>query len=195
MARLMSLFRSKSGSATSARESTDSLESQDEPYLDGIKLEEKRNPSFLSATVYPVVEEKVVTAQRLYSSAEGESCPATVPVSVRRNSIIPTSIDHNVLRSRLLNNEDDEDLIIAVQKKITELEKENEDILWSLSHSFSYNVSIDDRTDLANDSIAETPKDSCKTEQSVSFEVEKTELMKLAFDRNLVTMKSLRNNL
>jgi hypothetical protein len=116
-----------------------------------------------------------------------------VPLSETRKgsiSIIPTSIDHEISRSNSLT-EDDDNLVIAVQKKISELEVENERILWSLSHDFSCQIS-DGSNDLIN---TKTPvSDSNETSELDSKEVEKIETMKLDYNRNLMTLKSLRRN-
>jgi hypothetical protein len=144
--------------------------------------------SSLGPSLIPEVENTVVRL-RLDSSEE----VGIVPLSETRKgsiSIIPTSTDYEISRSNSLN-EDDDDLIIAVQKKISELEVENERILWSLSHDFSCQIS-DGSNDLIN---TKTPVlDSSETDQLDSKEIEKIETMKLDYSRNLITLKSLRKN-
>lgn len=153
-------------------------------YLDGIQVD----MSSLGPSPSPEVENKVVRL-RLDSSEE----VGIVPLSETRKgsiSIIHTSKGHELSRFNSLN-EDDDDLILAVQKKISELEVENERILWSLSHGFSCQIS-DGSNDLIN---TKTPdSDSNETSELDTEEAEKIETMKLNYNRNLMTLKSLRRN-
>mmetsp|Transcript_18502 Transcript_18502/g.17811 ORF Transcript_18502/g.17811 Transcript_18502/m.17811 type:complete len:244 (-) Transcript_18502:233-964(-) len=187
MAKLMSLFKSSKREGSSAAQSKDGADSIN---LDGILLEDTKNPSL---PPMPPMENNAAVIQRMYSVQEPEHTHIEATARQRSVSITPTSKDIKIIESNL-DNDNDSDLILAIQKKISELEVENERIVWSLTHEFSLPISIHDECDnLVNTKIPALG--SSETDEAKSKDVEKTETMKLTYHGNLMTMKSLRSNL
>jgi hypothetical protein len=187
MAKLMSLFKSSKSESSSASQSKDGVDSIN---LDGILLEDRKGPSL---PPMPPVENNAAVLQSMYSVQEPEHTHIeTTAIRHRSVSITPTSED--IIIEFNLDNDNDYDLILAIQKKISELEVENERIVWSLTRDFSLPISIHDESDnLVNTKIPALG--SSETDEAKFKEVEKTEMMKLTYHRNLLTIKSLRSNL
>jgi hypothetical protein len=186
MAKLMSLFKNSKSESSSAAQSKDGADSIN---LDGILLED--SPSL---PPMPPVENDAAVLQRMYSVQEPEHTHIEATAIRHRSvSITPTSKDIKIIESNL-DNDNDYDLILAIQKKISELEVENERIVWSLTHDFSLPFSISDESDnLINNKMPALG--SSETDEALFKEVEKTEMMKLTYHKNLMTIKSLRSNL
>ena len=184
MSRMMSLFRSKSGSSSVAASRMD-----EESNLDGIKLDDMTTPDAPTSPGCRMTsnQEKENVGSIDFPTLDDDKCS----VSSTESSYTGNEIQHR-------NGDSDEELFGAVHRKIVELEKENENILLSLinveitSNDVKKTKEIDGKSTGVS---AEMPSGS----KTISEEVVKVDsvddLKRLLFEANTATIKSLHLNL